>query len=171
MPSRLLQLVLLTTALIGCAPTPTSPGQAQRDPCESINRLLESYKTQFDDIRGSKNSFDRITIWSTNYHIVGSGCEIWSWQGGKFNYVCNYVAPDESAARSIYQRAANTIDSCTNSDWSRANREIQQGSGAQTLWHRADSSATVDLKLVETRGVGKPRWAVYLLIGDFNSQI
>lgn len=166
-----LLLAVLVTGLSSCANTYSSDDNSNKDPCESIGKLLVSYQNQFADIRGSRRSFDRISIWSTNYQLVGSGCEIWGWQGGKYNYVCNYVAPDEESARSIYREAASKIGACASEEWQLKQRDTQEGAGAQSVWQQPDLGAVVDLKLVQTRGIGKPRWAIYLLIGDFNSQL
>lgn len=171
MHRRFLYLILIATALFSCTGTQSSQEQAPKDPCESIGSLLKSHQTGFADIRGRRNSYDRIDIWSTNYQLVGSGCEIWGWQGGKFNYVCNYVAPNEQTARTIYQRASETIGACVTGGWERKDQITQEGVGQQSVWYRPGLSAVVDLKLVQTRGIGKPRWAVYLLIGDLNKQL
>ena len=171
MKRLLLLLAVLVTGLSSCADTYSSDKTNEKDPCESIGKLLQSYQQQFADIRGSRRSFDRIDIWSTSYQLVGSGCEIWGWQGGKFNYVCNYTAPDEDSARSLYRDAASKIGACASAQWQLEERATQDGTGQQSVWHRPDLGAVVDLKLVQTRGIGKPRWAIYLLIGDFNSQL
>ena len=171
MKRLLLILVVLLTSLNSRANTHSNDETGEKDPCEAIAKLLQSYHKQFADIRGSRRSFDRISIWSTDYQLVGSGCEIWGWQGGKYNYVCNYVAPDEESARSMYQEAQSKIGTCASGDWQLSQRKTQEGVGLQSVWHRPELGAVVDLKLVQTRGIGKPRWAIYLLIGDFNSQL
>lgn len=167
--------ITVTAALILglCACAELSPAEAPEadDRCAAFGKLLQSYQQQFADIRGTSRTFDRITIWSTRYQLVGSGCEIWGWQGGKYNYVCNYVAPDEASARTIYRDAVEDIEACASEPWHRSERQIQGGVGLQSVWKRPDFSGVVDLKLVQTRGISTPRWAIYLLIGDYNSQL
>lgn len=169
--NKTLLALALTGGLAGCAELPPTEEQRTQDPCAAIGKLLQSYKDQFADIRVSRRSFDRISIWTTNYQLVGSGCEIWGWQGGKYNYVCNYVAPDEESAKTIYEDAVQNISACAGEPWGKNQREIQDGLGRQTVWKRPDFAGMVDLKLVQTRGISTPRWAVYLLIGDYNSQL
>lgn len=165
-------LAVLSLTLAGCVDLPgTRDSEAKVDPCEGIATLLQSYQKQFADIRLSHRSFDRIDIWSSSFQLVGSGCEIWGWQGGKYNYVCNYVAPNEETARELYTNAMGKIQQCANDAWRHESRTTQDGLGQQSVWHKRDFSGMVDLKLVQTRGVGKPRWAIYLLIGDYNSQL
>jgi hypothetical protein len=171
MRRRFLLLIFIATGLISCTGTQSSQDQAPENRCEPIGKLLQSHQTGFADIRGRRNSYNRIDIWSTSFQLVGSGCEIWGWQEGKFNYVCNYVAPNEESARSIFKRAADTIGACATEGWEREDQSTQEGIGQQSVWRRPGLNAVVDLKLVQTRGIGKPRWAIYLLIGDFNSQL
>ncbi len=169
MITRLL-LTLIALCLSACASETPKPS-ANEDPCATIGRILESYKTQFADIRGQQRSYDRITIWTSTLQLVGSGCEIWGWQGGKYNYVCNYTAPDEASAREIYASAAKRIEACAGPEWMQKESATQQAGGQQVLWQRQASSGIVDLKLVPTRGVNKPRWTIYLLLGDYNPQL
>ena len=171
MLSRIVVLASLAISISSCAELKTGEPAAEPDRCQSIEKLLQSYREQFADIRGTRRNFDRIDIWSTSYQLVGSGCEIWGWQGGKYNYVCNYVAPDEDPARTIYQEAATNLDTCATGEWRREEQQTQQGIGLQSVWSRPDFDGVVDLKLVQTRGISRPRWAVYLLIGDYNPNL
>jgi hypothetical protein len=168
MTRKLILPTLIACCISGCAGDPQKPPPAASDPCATIGQILESYQTDFSDIRGQRRSLNRIDIWSSKLQLVGNSCEIWEWQGGKYNYVCNYTAPDEATARSTYQQAATNIGACASAQWQRAESSTQQAGGEQTLWRHQDVAAVVDLKLVPTRGISKPRWAVYLLIGDYN---
>ena len=157
-------------ACVNAAP-PETGSAAKIEPCEAIRTLTSSYKTQFSDIRRAKRSYDRINIWSTGYQLVGSGCEIWGWQGGNFNYVCNYVAPNEATAREIYSKARATIRQCLDEHWAMRQEDLPHTQGSQTVFNKPDFAGVIDLRLLQTRGIAKPRWAIYLLIGDYNSQI
>ncbi len=179
-------LALASAALAGCLTTtppasgrdagqPTA-GAAKVEPCEAIATLTKSYGNQFADLRRAKRSYNRIDIWSTSYQIVGNNCEIWGWQGGHFNYVCNYVAPDEQSARDIYDRARNTIRQCLAAEWSLRETTLPDAQdaaaqGSQAVFKKADFSGVIDLRLLQTRGINTPRWAVYVMIGDYNAQL
>lgn len=170
MSRKLILPTLIACCLGGCASEPQKP-LATTDPCATVGQILQSYHTQFSDIRSRKRSYDRIDIWSSSLQLVGSGCEIWEWQGGKYNYVCNYTAPDEATARNMYQQANRKLSACAGPQWQRTKNSTQQEGGEQTLWRHQQVQAVVDLKLVPTRGISKPRWAVYLLIGDYNPNL
>ena len=171
LPPLLAPLALAT--LTACYGTQTGSGAPEKkiETCEAIRTLTESHQQQFADIRRAKRSYDRIDIWSTSYQIVGSGCEIWAWQGGHFNYICNYVAPDENSAREIYQNARTSIASCLSEDWTQKEQALTNSPGNKTLYESPDSATVIDLRLMETRGISTPRWAVYFLIGDPNTEI
>jgi hypothetical protein len=171
MCNRLLIASLVILGLTACAPQSSKPPAPPADPCADIARVLQSYQTGFADIREQKRSYDRLDIWSSTFQLVGTGCEIWGWQGGQYNYVCNYTAPDEQSALAIYNRAEQKIATCASSEWQRNAHSTQEGSGRQTVWQHHSASAMVDLRLVQTRGIGKPSWAIYLLIGDYNAQM
>lgn len=141
------------------------------EPCQAIRSLADSYKRQFADMRQSKRSYNRIDIWSTRFQVVGHHCEIWGWQGGNYNYVCNYVAPNHEVANDTYEQARTTISQCLGDSWELTETPRQQGAGKQTLFKLAGFAAVVDLRLVETRGISTPNWAVYLMVGDFNDQL
>ena len=170
MANKLLLSTLLLCLLGGCASSTSKPAGAN-DPCATIGQILEAYENQFADIRGQKRSYDRITIWTSTLQLVGSGCEIWGWQGGKYNYVCNYTAPDEATARDIYANAVKKIEACAGPEWVQKETDTQQQGGQQMLWQRQGTPQMVDLKLVPTRGINKPRWSLYLLLGDHNPQL
>ena len=161
-------------ALLGGCLTGTSDSanaKVKIEPCEALKTLAASYDQQFADIRRAKRSHNRIDIWSTSYQIVGSGCEIWGWQGGNYNYVCHYVAPDKDAATAIYQEARTTIDQCLPHPWSEREEALPSAEGRQAVFKKPGFAGVIDLRLLETRGINTPRWAVYLMIGDYNSQI
>ena len=166
-----LLLGLTTISLSACYATQgvnNSTASSGIEPCEAIRTLTDSYRQQFRDIRRAKRSHDRITIWSTDYQVVGSGCEIWGWQGGNYNYVCNYVAPDQSSADKIFQKAKGTIKGCLSQDWALHEEELTEAPGSKATFSQADFSGVIDLRMLQTRGITTPRWAVYLMIGDYN---
>lgn len=170
MVNKLILFILVTCCLGACASDAPKPAPTE-DPCATIGQILESHKTQFAAIRGEKRSYNRINIWSSPLQLVGKGCEIWGWQGGKYNYVCNYTAPDEATARELYQSAAEKINTCAGPEWQQKEGSTQQQGGRQTLWQKQGAGEIIDLKLVPTRAVSKPRWAIYLLLGDYNPQL
>jgi hypothetical protein len=165
---------MVTLTLSGCygmQDANNSDATNNIEPCEAIRTLTESYQHQFQDIRKAQRSHDRITIWSTDYQVVGNGCEIWGWQGGNYNYVCNYVAPDQQSAENIYQKAKSTIGGCLPEEWQLHEEPLGQPPGSKAVFSLPTFSGVVDLRLVQTRGITTPRWAIYLMIGDYNSQI
>jgi len=166
-------LTLLT--LTGCYGTQgvnnSSEVNQQVEPCAAIRTLTDSYEQQFRDIRKAQRSLDRITIWSTDYQIVGSSCEIWGWQGGNYNYVCHYVAPDQSSAEEIYQRAKSTIRRCLPAQWTMQENALAQSPGSKAVFSLPEFGGVIDLRMLQTRGITTSRWAVYLMIGDYNSQL
>lgn len=172
--ARALLLGMIMISLGGCYATQgtnNTIADSDIEPCEAIRTLTDSYRQQFQDIRRAKRSHDRITIWSTDYQVVGSGCEIWGWQGGHYNYVCNYVAPDQNSAEKIFRNAKSTIRSCLSQDWSLNEEPLAQTPGSKATFSQADFSGVIDLRLLQTRGITTPRWAIYLMIGDYNHEL
>lgn len=171
MNKKILIASALSLVLAGCAGSQSEPPSTNMDPCKGLRTLADSYQRQFADMRGQRRSFDRINIWRTNFQLVGHGCEIWGWQGGNYNYVCNYVAPNQNVATQTYQDAQQVIKQCLGDEWSFSEVPRQDGVGKQSLFKLPGFAAVVDLRLVETRGISTPRWAVYLMFGDLNDQI
>lgn len=186
LPGKTAALVITSALISGCLTSGAAPsggnaeGPAAADrkvePCEAIATLTQSYTRQFADIRRAKRSYNRIDIWSTPYQVVGNNCEIWGWPGGHFNYVCHYVAPDENSAREIYGRAHNTIHQCLDPSWTLREAALQDAqdsgtAGSQAVFEKEGLNGVIDLRLMQTRGINKPRWAVYMMIGDYNSQL
>lgn len=158
----------LTTACTGTK-TVSEPARDDGDRCDALKMLAESHARQFAEIRGSRRTHHSISIWSTTEQLVGNNCEVWGWQGGHYNYVCHYLAPDEDVARSVYQRARQRIAACLPESWRRQESALRDVPGTQSVFQSPGNTA-IDLRVQETRGIYTPRWAVYLMIGDINTR-
>ena len=173
---KLVRLALLPSALLllscasGGGAVKDAGGLAQSaDPCADVRTLIAGHADGFAALRGAHTRSRYADIWRSNYHAVGTDCEIWRAGKGSTRYVCTRAAPDAEVARQYHDKAVTNLRACLDASWKTVAEQRPADSGFQTRFERAGSPTVVLIQGVQAQNVISPQWTVFYSIGDFRN--
>lgn len=163
---------LLATLIILSVPTgifaaadSASAKSIVEENCSKIEMLVASYDNGFSSIRGAEFSHNLMTIWEADFHLVGKGCEIWGWSGGKIDYLCSKTFPTEASAHARYQEVKRNLQTCL-AGWTVSQSMRDSSTDKRVVFQNEDSLPVVTLQAVNTKGLFKSEWTDYIFIGS-----
>jgi hypothetical protein len=165
-PRILATLVVLSLpSAIYAAPESVKSESTLEENCAKIKTLVTSYNKGFGDIRGAQFPNKLMTIWETDFHLVGKGCEIWGWSGGKVDYVCSKTFPTEDSAHARYQDVKRNLQTCL-AGWGISQGKTSAGEGMRVEFQNGTALPIITLQSVNTKGLFKSEWTDYIFIGS-----
>lgn len=159
-----LGMLSLPSAIFAAAES-VVPASSVEENCSKIKTLVSSYNQGFSDIRVAEFSNKLMTIWQTDYHLVGKGCEIWGWSGGKIDYLCSKTFPTEETAHERYQEVKLNLQACL-VGWQVTQRKRSSSDGKRVEFQKGEALPVVTLQTVNTKGLFKSEWTDYIFIGS-----
>lgn len=118
MPHTMPKLLIVTLglSLAGCA-TDSRLSAGVPDPCESLTSIVENHDAGFEQLRGARSDFNSFTLYRAKEELVRGHCEIWSWAGGDYAYVCTANSPTPEVAAQRYDTSIRYVKQCLGDNW------------------------------------------------------
>lgn len=130
--------------------------------------MLDSYQRGFSDVKGSRTTSSRVTVWSTKVDLVGNSCQILQWGVGRDQYVCQVKFKDEQSALTHRSMVAAHVGQCLGSGWVRQRTARGVGEGSRVIYRRKLSGKRAE----QVSLIAAPRgrrvdggWSSFLILG------
>ncbi|QSP94100.1 hypothetical protein LPB19_12990 [Marinobacter salinisoli] len=107
---------VLVLSLAGCA-SDRNLKVGTADPCQSLQGIIADYDRGFASLRGKRNDFASLTVFSVREELIKGHCEIWLWNDGDSAYVCSANTPDGEIAAHRYRTSLEFVQQCLGESW------------------------------------------------------
>ncbi len=162
--NRAVLFLSVASALTACTSWQKAPSTAAT--CEQLQELVADHSSGFQNFRGRASDAKSITVWRSNFHLVGNDCQVWGWGEGRFSYVCSLIEPNEATAQTHFKAAQEKARTCLDSSWSITVGERAMGPGKRADFSHPDKTAVISMVVMPSPALFRDEWRTYYFVGD-----